>query len=192
MGKVDRAGFEPAASALRTTGILANGAQFEPNSVAKSKKTNIYGNKVDWAKYEEWVNREYRPKSAYDRIRYAKAFAHCLFENDCCTELVTLSNDKREHIMNALSCLSNFLGIYENWSHMIKNYGLKWRIRNDDLIIRRFTKTQDPDELFAWIRKIKAECSDLCAFMDLMLISGLRFEASIESYNLIIRLSNEG
>ena len=140
---------------------------------------------------KKWVNREYRPKSAYDRIRYAKAYAYCLFENDC-TDLVTLSNDKREHIMNALSCLSKFLGIYENWSHMIKNYGLKWRIRNDDLIIRRFTKTQDPDELFAWIRKIKAECADLTAFMDLMLTTGLRFEESIEAYNLMVILSNEG
>ncbi len=94
--------------------------------------------------------------------------------------------------MNALSCLSKFLGIYENWSHMIKNYGLKWRIRNDDLIIRRFTKTQDPDELFAWIRQIKTECLDLNAFMDLMLTTGLRFEESIEAYNLIVSLSSEG
>ena len=93
--------------------------------------------------------------------------------------------------MNALSCLSKFLGIYENWSRMIKNYGLKWRIRNDDLIIRRFTKTQDPDELFAWIRQIKAECADLTAFMDLTLTTGLRFEESIEAYNLIIKLSND-
>ncbi|MGA3061313.1 MAG: integrase [Candidatus Bathyarchaeia archaeon] len=188
---MDRAGFEPAASALRTKAYLSNEAQFKPISTAKSKKPNIYGNKVDWAKYEEWVNREYRPKSAYDRIRYAKTYAHCLFENDC-TDLVTLSNDKREHIMNALSCLSKFLGIYEDWSHMIKNYGLKWRIRNDDLIIRRFTKTENPDELFAWIRTIKAECPDLIAFMDLMLTTGLRFEESIEAYNLIIQLSNEG
>jgi len=94
--------------------------------------------------------------------------------------------------MNALSCLSKFLGIYENWSRMIKNYGLKWRIRDDNLIIKRFTKTQNPDELFAWIRQIKTQCPDLNTFMDLMLTTGLRFEEAIESYNLTVKLSQEG
>jgi hypothetical protein len=128
---------------LRTKAYLTNEAQFKPNLVTKSKKHNIYRNRVDWAKYDEWVNREYRPKSAYDRIRNAKAYAHCLFENDC-TELVTLSNDKQEHIMNALSCRSKYLGIYENWSHMIKNYGLKWRIRNDDLLSGALLRRKTP------------------------------------------------
>ena len=189
--QVDRAGFEPAASALRTSVILTKQATNNPNSNIKGRRLNISQNNVDWAKYEEWVNREYRPKSAYDRIRYAKAYAYCLLENDC-SDLLTLTNDKREHIMNALSCLSKFLGIYENWSSMIKNYGLKWRIRDDNLIIKRFTKTQDPDELFEWIRQIKAQCPDLINFMDLMLTTGLRFEESIDSYNLIVKLSQEG
>ena len=93
--------------------------------------------------------------------------------------------------MNALSCLSKFLGIYERWSSLIKNYGLKWRIRDDNLIISRFTKTNNPDELFAWIRKVNATCTDLRDFMDLMVTTGLRFEEAIESYNLIIKLSKK-
>jgi hypothetical protein len=94
--------------------------------------------------------------------------------------------------MNALSCLSKFLGIYEQWSSLIKNYGLKWRIRDDNLIIKRFTKTNNPDELFEWIRQINSQCPDLNAFMDLMITTGLRFEEAIDSYNLIVKLSQEG
>ncbi len=93
--------------------------------------------------------------------------------------------------MNALSCLSKFLGIYEHWSSLIKNYYLKWRIRDDNLIINRFTKTNNPDELFGWIRKTNTTCIDLRDFMDLMVITGLRFEEAIESHNLIIKLSKQ-
>jgi len=186
---MDRAGFEPAASALRTfTQNKVTECSISPNN---GNSARFFDGSIDWAKYEAWVNKEYRPKSAYDRIRYAKAFAYCLLQNDC-SDLLALSNDKREHIMNALSCLSKFLGIYENWSRMIKNYGLKWRIRDDNLIIKRFTKTQDPDELFVWIRQIRAQCADLNDFLDLMLTTGLRFEESVECFNLIVTLTHEG
>ena len=188
---MDRAGFEPAASALRTSFAFTNKAINSPYLANEGISINNFTGKIDWVKYEEFVNKEYRPKSAYDRIRYAKTFAYCLLQNDC-SDLLALTPDKREHIMNALSCLSKFLGIYENWSRMIKNYGLKWRIRDDNLIIKRFTKTQNPDELFAWIRQIKSQCVDLNDFMDFMLTTGLRFEESVESYNLIVKLSHEG
>jgi len=188
---VDRGGFEPPASALRTfTPIFENQGKNNLNSTFRGKIFNINQENIDWIKYETWVNKSYRPKSAYDRIRYARAYAYCLYANDC-SDLLALSNDKREHIMNALSCLSKFLGIYEQWSKLIKNYGLKWRIRDDNLIIKRFTKTNNSNELFEWIKQIKTQCPDLNNFMDLMLTTGLRFEEAIESYNLIIKLSLE-
>jgi intergrase/recombinase len=93
--------------------------------------------------------------------------------------------------MKALSSLSKFLGIYDQFMALIKNYGLKWSVRSDDLIIARFTKTVDPDEVFNWIKEVKASCPMFTDFMDFIATTGLRFEEAVESYNLIIRLSKE-
>jgi hypothetical protein len=70
---------------------LPNQAINSPISRNKTLKSNKFKNNVDWAKYEAWVNKSYRPKSAYDRIHYAKAYAYCLFENDCSDLLAVLS-----------------------------------------------------------------------------------------------------
>jgi hypothetical protein len=93
--------------------------------------------------------------------------------------------------MNALSALSKFLGIHEQFSALIKNYGLKWSVRSGDLLIARFTKSVDPNEVFDWIKRVKEHCTGLCDFMDFMAATGLRFEEAVQSYNLIIKLTRE-
>jgi intergrase/recombinase len=94
--------------------------------------------------------------------------------------------------MKALSTLSKFLGLYEDWQRMIRNNGLKWNISSDDIIIERLTRIKDSNEVFEWIKQVKAKRPDLSIFVDFMAISGLRFCEAIESYNLIVRLYREG
>jgi hypothetical protein len=151
----------------------------------ESKSDNI-----DWVSFKTWVAKEYRPKTAHDRFSYAKQYSSCLLEKDL-KPLLELSQDKRSHVMKALSSLSKFLGIYDQFMALIKNYGLKWSVRSDDLIIARFTKSVDPDEIFNWIKQVKASCPTFRDFMDLIATTGLRYEEAIESYNLIIKLSKE-
>jgi hypothetical protein len=93
--------------------------------------------------------------------------------------------------MAALSILSKFLGIHDDFLKLVKNYGLKWTVRCDDLIIARFTKSVEPNDVFNWIRQVKKCCLDLADFMDFMAITGLRYDESVESYNIIIRLAKE-
>lgn len=147
--------------------------------------------RVDWDEYRKWLEKEFRPKTAYDRIHYSQQYAHCLFDKDF-KPLLQLSQDKRAHVMNALSALSKFLGIHEQFSALIKNYGLKWSVRSDDLLIARFTKSVDPNDVFNWIKPVKEHCVELCYFMDFMATTGLRFEEAIQSHNLIVKLSREG
>jgi hypothetical protein len=147
--------------------------------------------RVDWSAFREWVSKEFRPKTAYERFQYAKHYCHCLLDKDF-KELLSLSQDKRAHVMNSLSALSKLLGIHEQFSTLVKNYGLKWSVKSDDVIIARFTKSLDPLDVFNWIRQVKACCLNLCDFMDFMATTGLRFEEAIQSYNLIIKLSKEG
>jgi len=95
--------------------------------------------------------------------------------------------------MKALAALSKFLGIYEDFRSLVKNYGLKWRGRSsDDLIIERLTKITDPNEIFEWIKNVKEVIPELSDFMDSITITGLRFVEAVNSYNLIMDLSKEG
>jgi len=101
-----------------------------------------------------------------------------------------MSDDKRLHAMKSLSSLARFLGIYEVWGRMVKNYGLRWNGKSsDDIIIERLTKTANPNDVYEWIKAVKETCAELSDFVDFMAITGLRFVESIESYNLIIKLS---
>jgi hypothetical protein len=107
-------------------------------------------------------------------------------------KLQSLKTDKRCHVLAAVSALSKFLGIYGDFRTLVSNYGLKWNVRNDDLLIARFTKTVDHNAIFEWIRSVKEKCPGLNDFMDFMTTTGLRYNEAIESYNLIIKLEKNG
>jgi hypothetical protein len=115
---------------------------------------------------------------------------HCLLNKDF-KPLLDLTKDKRLHCMAALSALSKFLGIHEQFSVLVKNYRLKWSVRSDDLLIAMFTKSVDPNDIFDWIKQVKTVCSELRGFMDFMATTGLRFDEAIQSHNLIIKLSRD-
>ena len=135
---------------------------------------------------------EYLPVTAKDRLRYAEKYAHCLINRDFST-LKLLTDSQRIHTMKALAVLSKFLGIYEDFKSLVKNYGLKWSGKNSsDLIIERLTKTVNPNEIFNWIRQVKKAIPELSSFMDLIVTAGLRYNEAIESYNLIINLAQKG
>ena len=147
--------------------------------------------RVDWNGFKEWLNKEYKPKTAYDILWYLKRYAHCLMDKDL-KPLLEFSKSKRLHCMAALSALSKFLGIHEDFLTLVKNYGLKWSVRSDDVIIARFSKSVDPNAVFDWIKQVKQRCMALRDFMNFMAATGLRFDEAVESYNLIIKLSKEG
>jgi hypothetical protein len=108
------------------------------------------------------------------------------------SELLKLNNSKRRHVSKALSSLSKFLGMHEEFLKLFKNYGLKWSVSSDDLIIARFSKTVDPNDVFNWIREVKECCPELSDFIEFIAVSGLRHNEAVESYNLIIKLAKEG
>jgi intergrase/recombinase len=74
----------------------------------------------------------------------------------------------------------------------VKNYGLKWSDKkSSDLIIERLTKTMNANEIFDWIKRVKKALPEFSDFLDLMAITGLRYNEAIESYNLIIKLARK-
>jgi hypothetical protein len=125
--------------------------------------------------------REYRVRVARDRLSYARRFAHCLLGRDF-SELRRLSDDKMVHVLKVLSALAKFLGVYDDFKRLRRNYGLKWGGKSsDDLIIARLTKVVDESELCEWIRKVKAAIPSYAVFMDFITSTGLRYEEAINA-----------
>jgi len=111
-----------------------------------------------------------------DRMRYAKKYCDCLLKHDF-SELNTFSDSKRNHVLKALGGLAKFLGIYQDFKILMKNYGLTWKtVSSEDLIISRLNR---------------ANGTELSVFMDFVLVSGLRLNESVKAYNLIIDLTEK-
>ena len=82
---------------------------------------------------------------------------------------------------------------YEDFRRLVKAYGLKWKTGNaEDLIISRMIKANENVNVLEWIHEVKDKLPKLSDFMDFILVSGLRYEEAINSYNLIIDLAKEG
>jgi len=147
---------------------------------------------IDWEEFERYLRSKYVSHGAANRLGYARRYLHCLTSGNL-SELLSMSDSKRAHILKALSALSKFLGVYGQFTYLIKNYGLKWAgTRTEDLIIDRLVKAKDSEEVFEWVKEVKRIIPELRDFMDLTVVTGLRFNEAVESFNLIVKLAREG
>jgi hypothetical protein len=173
-------GFEP----TNPYGIAASGRDDETKLLVKGE--------VDWERFKAWAYKEYRPFTARDRFFHAKKYACCLATGDL-SKLAMLNGCQRVHALKALTALSKFLGVCEDWKRLVKNYGLKCNDRSaDELIIDRLTKVVNADDVFQWIRRVKEHFPHLSDFMDFLAVTGLRLNEAVESHNLIIDLAAQG
>jgi len=148
-------------------------------------------NSIDWLSFKNLLFKEYADRVAKDRYSYAIRYHHCLLDRNL-TEIKLLSDGIRLHVLKALSVLSKFLGIYNEFNALIKAYGIKWSSRNtDNLIIARLLKGNNKEGIIEWIRDVKQNIPRLTNFMDFITSTGLRYEESVLSYGLIIDLFNQ-
>jgi intergrase/recombinase len=131
-------------------------------------------------------------RTAKDRFRYAQKFHGYLLRKDF-REIRLFSDSKRVHVLKALAAFSKFLGVHDEFTALVRNYGLKWSSGNgDELIISRLTKTVNGDEILIWVRKVKAMVPEYAAFMDFMAATGLRYLEAVDSWNLVVQLAKKG
>jgi hypothetical protein len=55
---------------------------------------------VDSDAFKQWLEKEYRRKTCYDRFLYSKLYAACLLNKDF-KPLLQLGQSKRAHVMNS-------------------------------------------------------------------------------------------
>ncbi|MEM2153251.1 MAG: integrase [Candidatus Bathyarchaeia archaeon] len=136
-----------------------------------------------WGDFEAWLRGRVSERHVRDIMRYAMRYARFLDGN--LNELAGMSESKRHHIMEALSALAKFLGVYEEWRGLIKNHGLKWAINSDKLIISRLKRNPNVDEVIRWARRVKG-VPGLSLFVDFVAATGLRLDEALKSWNLIL------
>jgi len=109
------------------------------------------------------------------------------------SELLRLSNGVRKMALASLANLAKFLGLYEDFKRLVKNYGLKWSSgKSEDYLISRMAHMENNGSVLEWVRLVKAKIPQLSVFVDFTVLSGLRLREAVHSYNLIIQLSREG
>jgi len=147
---------------------------------------------IDWEKFRVFLSGSCSLENVKDKVRYARKYCGLLFNRDF-SLLHGFSEHKRTHILKALSGLAKFLGMYEDFKGLVKNYGLKWSSgKSEDYLISRMANTEKNGEVLEWVKQVKAKIPQLNVFMDFMVFSGLRLREAVNSWNLIIDLAKAG
>ena len=147
---------------------------------------------LDLESFKEYLRRNHCPKTIRDILYYVHKHGSCLVRSDF-SELNRLTISNRRHCLAALSNLAKFQGRYEDFRRLVKDYGLKWEnMKAEDLLISRINKFEKCGSVLTWRDTVKKEWPCFSSFMDFLVSTGLRMVEAVESYNLIIDLSNEG
>ena len=95
------------------------------------------------------------------------------------------SKNVRRSTMLALSNLSKYLGVYESWKKIVKNYGFKWEKRTGLETVMNLLNI-NLEDIVAWLltalKKLRRNYGVVLAFQ---VLTGLRPSETVESCRLI-------
>ena len=127
------------------------------------------------------------PKTAEDRLRYAKQFGSILQTGDA-TILLQVPPNKRIHAMKALSALARFTGQTDNWRVIRQKYGLQWSTGTEklDAFTRFFDDSKDLDTMIGWLKEaLQVLPPSYANFFLFCTLTGMRCSEALESVKLI-------
>jgi len=166
--------------------------RFEPGSSAWQDDDCRQATAIEWDEYEKHLLKNHGRHTVVSMVTYAKQYSHCLQNMDL-SEVRNLRDSLRPNVLKSLSALAKYTGCYQGFKDSMKQFGLTWGGRSsDDIVIDRITKVQNPDEVFSWIKEVKAKRPDLQEFMDFIAVTGLRLDEAFQSYKMIISLARKG
>ena len=127
-----------------------------------------------------------------DIVNCAKKYCELLLNEDF-SEFCGFSVSKRRHVLAAFANLSRFLGRYEDFKRLLKEYGLKWEsTKVEDLLISRLSKAESDVSVLEWAKTVRERFPRFAVFIEFVTVSGLRLVEALDSYNLIIDLNQKG
>jgi len=143
----------------------------------------------NWEDFEKWAKKKYSKTWAPTLIGYAKKYHEML--NGSLRELDSFSKSKRANVMKSLIALSKYLGVYEQFKAKMTNYGFKWESQNSLESFLRIMNTKEGiiDRAKACMKVLD---ESQATFIRFTALSGLRKGEALDSFNMIIKLSQEG
>jgi intergrase/recombinase len=139
--------------------------------------------------FHRWLSNRYADTYVNVLSSYCKRYYNLISGDLKTIDMFSLS--VKNNTIKSLIVLSKFLGLHKQFKERLDNYGLK---------------TSRPDSLDSFLRILKASDSDVLLwlkdansilrdneklYLRYALVSGLRKEEAIKSFNLIIQLSKE-
>ena len=143
---------------------------------------------MNWSAYREYLSKKYGNQYTSMQFNYAKNYIDCLSNP---SKILEAPTSVRSNILKALISISKYLGTYIEFKESLKQYGIKWiSTTSFDSFINIFNNNQD--SLLNWYRDaVKVLNDNERLYLRFMLLSGLRKNEGIESFNLIIDLSKQ-
>jgi hypothetical protein len=143
---------------------------------------------VDWEQFKVYLLQRMNVRTTEQRLRYAKRYHSALHDMDAQSELLTMSGNKRIHIMKALAALARFTGHVPAWQAIKQRYNLTWTTGTEklDTFQRFFDDSKSLDSMLQWVRDalqiLPAQMGDAIRWCTL---TGLRPMESLQAIKLI-------
>jgi hypothetical protein len=165
--------------------VVAGPLGFEPRTFSLEGLPHI-----DLKAYREFLYKKYSKQYACLMFSYIKKHHQC-FPNP--NELLKIPTSIRSNVLKAMVCYSKYTSCYEDYKLKLKNSGIKWNTNDSafDSFLRIVNNNHsDLGHWYSEMQKILRGNEKL--FLKFVLMTGLRKAEATRSFNLIIKLNEEG
>jgi hypothetical protein len=154
---------------------------FEQGSIEPKRVSSI-----DWPKYRQYLESKYVESYAKSLFRHSRQYHSWLYDVN---EIQLSKPTNRNNIINGLTALSKFLGIYDSFKNSMRVHGVK-RVRPDSIqSFMRIFNSKAHEGIEEWYRDAYAVLKDhQKLYLKFMLLSGVRVTEGIQAFNLIAEL----
>jgi Archaeal phage integrase len=118
--------------------------------------TTTKGSEIDEDGFKQYLLAQ-RKRNLKQIILKAAKHGHILETGDA-GEILTFSNTKRRHIMEALVCLSKYQGTYNTWKEIKEKYQLKWTSPDSLEVFQSiFNNEKNYSSMLSWLKNVIAQ-----------------------------------
>ena len=142
----------------------------------------------DWLEFKRWVKAKYSKQYYRTTMCYARKYKHLIYGN--LRELDFLQDSTKATVVKALVVLSKFLGIHSQFKQRLQDYGIKIKRPDSFTSFLRILKNNNSDILNYYHKATEVLRSHEKLYLKFLLLTGLRKEEAIISFNKITDLNS--
>jgi intergrase/recombinase len=125
-------------------------------------------------------------KTALELYRYGSQYNHVINTGDA-SNLLTLSDSKRRHVMKGLTAYSKWIGKYDKWQKIKSKYQIKWSNGiSNNLLFHNIIDNTDTDKMTEWVIQMINDFPRFSNILRFNIMTGLRPQEAIDSFNILL------